>query len=83
MKPTIKKLQLGKNGLTEEFLHQLKSTFENSGIVKVSLLKSATRNKDDAKKIGQELVDSLGKNYDFKLIGYVLTVMKFRKNVRK
>ena len=82
MKQKIKRLQLGKNGVTKEFLEQTKNAFENSTIVKISILKSACRKKEDAKKIGEQIVEYLGKNFDYKLIGFVLTVMKFRREVR-
>jgi RNA-binding protein YhbY len=80
----MKRLQLGKNGLSPEFINQVKSIFEDSKetMVKVSILKSACRDKKEAEKIAQDLVASLGKNYDYKLIGYVMTVKKFRKAQR-
>lgn len=81
----MKKFQIGKNGLTEQFIQQVKHSFEHSDsvIMKIEILKSACRDKEQAKEIGQKLVDALGPNFDFKLIGYVLTILKFRKNVRE
>ena len=78
----IKRLQMGKNGLTPAFIDQVKSIFEGETLIKVSILKSACRDKKDAKKIGDDLVDALGKKYDYKLVGYVLTVVKYRKMQR-
>ena len=78
----IKKLQMGKNGLTPAFIDQVKSIFENETLIKISILKSACRDKKDAEKIGTDLIDALGKKYDYKLVGYVLTVIKYRKEQR-
>ncbi|MFH1451706.1 MAG: YhbY family RNA-binding protein [archaeon] len=78
MKP-IKRLQFGKNGLSKSFIEQVKSVFENEEILKITILKSACRNKKDAVKIAEELMDALGKKFNYKLVGYVLTVRKFRK----
>lgn len=78
----IKRLQLGKNGMTQEFVEQVRKIFEHEQIIKISILKSACRNKQDAEKIGQDLVDALGKNFIFRLIGYVLTIHKFRRDMR-
>ena len=78
----IKRLQIGKNGLSQEFVQQVKKIFENEQILKISILKSARKNKQDAEKIGQKLVDALGKNYIFRLVGYVLTINKFRRDMR-
>ncbi len=81
MKP-VRQLQMGKAGLSEAFIEQVKSVFENETMVKISILKSACRDKAEAKKIGEDLVGTLGTKYGFKLIGYVLTVIKFRKDQR-
>ncbi len=78
----VKKLQIGKNGLTPEFIEQLKSIFTNEKVVKVAILKSACRDKKDAKKIADDLVEALGKRYDYKLVGYVVSIVQFRKNIR-
>ena len=78
----IKKLQMGKNGLSPEFIDQVKSIFEKETLVKIAILKSACRDKKDAEKIGKDLVNELGKKYDYKLVGYVLTVIKYRKEQR-
>ncbi len=75
----IKKLQLGKNGLTESFVKQIKSIFEKETLVKISILKSACRNKSDAKMIAEDLINALGEKYGYKLVGYVLTIIKYRK----
>jgi len=76
----IKKVQLGKKGLTKEFIEQVKKLFESEKVVKVSILKSACRDKVEARRLSEELVESLGKKYNYKLIGYVITIIKFRKD---
>ncbi len=81
MRP-MKQLQLGKAGLSEAFIEQVKNIFKDDKLVKISILKSACRDKADAKNIGEKLVEELGLKYGFKLVGYVLTVIKFRKNQR-
>mgnify|MGYP001218692804 CR=1 FL=1 len=78
----IKKFQIGKKGLTNEFIDQIKVTFNTSKKIKIDILKSACRDKDEAKEIAQKIIGSLGKNFDYKLVGYVLTIMKFNKNIR-
>ncbi len=75
----IKKLQIGKNGLSEAFVEQVRKVFEKEKVVKVSILRSACRDKKDAEKMARDLISSLGKKFDYKLVGYVITVIKFRK----
>lgn len=79
---TIGNLQLGKNKLTENFIETLKSHFKKHGYVKISVLKSCCRDREELKKISDELLDKLGNNYTSKRIGYTLVVKKWRKPVR-
>lgn len=75
----IKKLQIGKNGLTAEFIEQVKSIFEKEKLIKVSILKSACRDKVEADKMAKELIGALGPKYGYKLVGYVVMITKYRK----
>ncbi len=81
MKP-IKRLQIGKAGLSDAFVEQVRSIFENEKILKISILRSCCRDKGEADEIGRRLIELLGKKYDYKLVGYVLTVIKLRKERR-
>lgn len=81
MKP-IKRFQIGKNKLTPTFIEQIKKCFEHAEIIKISILKSACRDKKQAREIADELVNALGKNYTYKMIGYTLSVRKWRKAKR-
>jgi len=81
MKP-VKRFQMGKNGLSDEFVEQIRSAFKGEEVVKISILRSACRDKKDAKKIADDLVDMLGKKFIYKMVGYVLTVRRFRKEMR-
>jgi RNA-binding protein YhbY len=81
MKP-MKQLQMGKAGLSDAFVEQVRKIFESENMVKISILRSACRDKGEAGKIGEDLVSRLGVKYGFKLVGYVLTVTRFRKAQR-
>ena len=75
-------MQLGKNGVTEKFIGTLKGHFKNRDMVKLSILKSATRDREELKKITDEILDGLGKNYTAKRLGFTLFVKKWRKDKR-
>ncbi len=75
----IKKLQIGKNGLTPEFIEQVKSIFKKEKLIKISILKSACRDKNKADKMAKELIEALGHKYGYKLVGYVVMITKYRK----
>ena len=76
----IKKLQIGKNGLTAEFIEQVRGIFKKEKVIKISILKSACRDKNEADKMAREVVEALGSKYGYKLVGYVITVIKYRKD---
>jgi len=73
----VKTIQLGKHGITDNFIESLKNQFKNSRTVKVSVLKSA--NREDLKKYQDELLEKLGKNFTAKKIGFTIILKKWRK----
>ena len=80
--PTIRQIQLGKNGLTENFMCNLKHHFDSTKNVKISVLRSCCRDREDLKKINDEILDKLGKNYNSRIIGYTIVVKKWRREMR-
>lgn len=80
--PTIRQIQLGKNGLTESFIGNIKHQFDNCKNLKISVLKSCCRDKEELKKISEEILDKLGKTYTAKIIGYTIIVKKWRREMR-
>jgi len=75
----IREVQLGKNGITENFIGMLKVHFSNCRTVKVSVLKSAREDRDDLKKIADELLKHLGENYTARVIGFKIVLKKWRQ----
>lgn len=75
-------IQIGKNGLTEGIFTNLKTIFTTHKVVKISVLKSAGHEREKVKQMAEEIVSKLGKNYTYRIIGFVIIVMKFRKDVR-
>ena len=72
-------LQIGKNGLTPGFIETLKTTFNNTENIRISVLQSATRDKEKFKKMQVDIVTALGKNYTGKVIGWTIVLRKWRK----
>ena len=79
----VKKMQIGKNKLTLEFIEQARRLFEKADSIRINVLKSACRDKNELKKIAEDLVNGLGRNFTFKAIGYVIIINKYRRNVRE
>lgn len=78
----IRQMQLGKQGITENFINSLKNQFKNSQVVKVYVLKSASRDREEIKQFRDELLKNLGKNFTGKIIGFTIILRKWRKKVR-
>ena len=75
----IGQIQLGKQGMTKNFLETLKSYFENHRTVKVSVLKSAGHEKSQLKEYSEKILKHLGDNYSSRIIGFVIVLRKWRK----
>ena len=75
-------IQIGKQGITDNFIETLKNHFKKSENVKISVLKNATRNKNEINKFSEEILDKLGRKYTSRIIGFTIVVKKWRKNIR-
>jgi RNA-binding protein len=80
--PRFGQIQLGKQGITDNFIENLKNQFKKHENVKISVLKSAGHDKNKIKKYSEEILEKLGKNYTFKVIGFTIVLKKWRKPVR-
>jgi RNA-binding protein YhbY len=81
--PAIRQIQLGKNGLTESFIGNLKHHFDNCKNVKISVLRSCCRDREELKKINDEILGKLGNNYTSRIIGYTIVIKKWRRDMRE
>lgn len=74
-------LQLGKKGLTSEFLDELKKRFDKTEIknIKIHVLQSARENREDVKKYAEEIIGFLGNKFSSRIIGFSIFVKKYRK----
>ena len=68
---TIKHIQLGKQGITNEFIEALRSRFKN-----------CERDREKIKQISEKIIHELGKNFTCKIIGFTLVIRKWRKDKR-
>jgi len=77
---SVRQIQLGKQGITDNFIESLKNHFKNCKNVKISVLRSAREDKSSVKKYAQEITKRLGDNYKARVIGFVIAVRKMRKS---
>ena len=75
-------MQIGKNGITDNFISSLVNCFKNHDNIKVSVFKSACRDKKELKKITENILENLGKNYTARIVGYTIAFKKWKKSMR-
>ena len=75
-------IHLGKNKITEEFMGTLNDHFKNHNSVKVTVLRGAGHDKEKIKEYSNEILEKLGKNYTAKIVGFTISIKKWRRIVR-
>ena len=75
-------IQLGKQGITENFLMTLNNHFKKHKNVRISVLPSARKDKKSVKDYSEKILKSLGNNYNSKVIGFTIILRKYGKAVR-
>lgn len=76
---TTGKMQLGKNGITENFISCMKTCFKSHENIKISVLKSAGHEREKIKEYSNKIIERLGRFYTAKIIGFTIMVKKWRK----
>jgi RNA-binding protein len=71
----ISTFQIGKNGLTEGTINSLKLSLKNHKQVRISVLKSATRNRTELISLAQKIKSQIPKS-DYKIIGFTIILIK-------
>lgn len=78
--------QIGKQGLTENFIKSLENCFKTNKNAKIYVLKSARpegkEGKAQVEKYANEIVEKLGKIYTASTIGFTINLKKWRKPMR-
>lgn len=77
----VSTIQIGKLGITNNFISSLKDYFKNNKDLKISVLKSARENgKKDVENYQKEILDKLGNNFKSRIIGHTICIKRLRKN---
>ncbi len=80
--PFATTIQLGKQGLTDNFLETLRTHFKKHQNVKISVLKNAGHTKEQAKEYAEKILEALGVNYTARIIGFTISLKKWRRAMR-
>ena len=81
--PTLAKFQIGKSGITEGIIKSLSLALKNHKQVRISVLKSCCRDRDELKKIAQQIVNKQPHKLNCKIIGYTIILIKQSNKQKK
>jgi RNA-binding protein YhbY len=70
------KVQIGKKGLTDEAIAKINELLKDFTNIRVAVLKSATRNQEELKKMSEELCSKLKIKCKARLIGYTIILKR-------
>jgi len=73
------KFQIGKRGLTDNFIETLKISFKTHKQLRISVLKAASPTKAKIKEIAEEISQKLPFNTKHRIIGFTIIVRKSSK----
>ena len=78
--------QLGKSKVDENFLETIKTSFKNQDIIKIKVLQSQTRDKEEIQKLAEQIaqgIETETRRYKSRVIGFTIILNKFRKHKPK
>jgi len=78
----VSSVQVGKKGVSDNLVETIKDHFKKNQNVKVVFLKNSIRDKTKVKKAAEEIIEELGKNYTYKILGFTVFIKKWRKPKR-
>jgi RNA-binding protein YhbY len=83
---TLANFQMGKAGLTDQFIEALRTSFKTHKVAKIAILQTATRDREEMKKMGEQICEKLDDKefkYEFRTIGFTMTVRKFKRKTHE
>jgi len=82
MMKTIAKFQIGKFGVTSGIIESLNLAYKNHKQMRISVLKSSGRTRDNIKEMAEEISQKLsigGKyRYDYRIIGFTIIMSRYK-----
>lgn len=73
------KMQIGKNGITSGLIESMTNALKNHRQVRISVLKSCCRDREELKKLADELKAQVKQKCACRIIGYTIIIVKLSK----
>ena len=74
--------QIGKQGLTENTILSLNNAFKHHSQVRISVLKSATRDKEEIIKLAQQISEKTEYKCAYKILGFTIILMRLGRRTK-
>ena len=72
----VGELQLGKQGITENFIKTLQTYFVKNRVVKISVMQSLSTDKKEIKNLAQEIIEKLQGKFKSNFIGHKIILRR-------
>lgn len=70
------KFQIGKKGISEETIQSLSQDLKTHNKIRISVLRSADRDKNKVKEIAKEIMQKVNYDCNYKIIGFTIILKK-------
>ena len=70
------RFQIGKNGVTEGVINSLNQDLKNHSQIRISLLKSATRDRERMNQMAEEIINKVNYNCKYRIIGFKILLRR-------
>ena len=70
------KFQIGKNGVTEGVITALNSNLKTHTQLRISVLKSLTRDKEKIREVTEKIINKLAYKCNYRIIGFTIILKK-------
>ena len=77
------KFQIGKNGMTSGIIESLNLSFKTHNQVRISVLKSATRDKEKMELIAKEISEKVKYQTNYRIIGFTIILRRQSNKPKK
>ena len=71
------KFQIGKSGITKGTIDSLTLDFKKHKLIRISVLKSGTRDKKKIEEMAEEIIGKLKGRHSYKIVGFTIVMKGF------
>ena len=70
------KFQIGRNGITEGVIISLNTTLKTHNQIRISILKSSGRNKENIQQMAEEIISKINYKCYYRILGFTIILKR-------